>query len=67
MNMQIDLINITGHIYKYTIRTSCQSTFMPSHLETALRGLKALRVLSALKAPMFPYPALSAPKLKSDI
>jgi len=40
---------------------------MPSHLDTARSGLRARRVRSALKAPMFPIPAPSAPKLISDI
>lgn len=42
-------------------------TFMPSHLETARKGLKALRVLRARKAPMFPAPAPSANHPTRDI
>jgi len=40
---------------------------MPSHLDMARSGLRARRVRSALKAPMFPIPAPSAPKLIIEI
>lgn len=42
-------------------------TFMPSHLETALSGRRARKVRRARKAPMFPYPALSANRLSKEI
>lgn len=42
-------------------------TFMPSHRETALSGLRARSVLRARKAPMLPKPAPSAPKLMREI
>lgn len=42
-------------------------TFMPSHRDTARRGLSALNVRRALNAPMLPSPAPSAPRLTSDI
>ena len=40
---------------------------MPSHRDTARRGLRARSVRSARKAPMLPTPAPSAPRLIVDI
>ena len=42
------------------------TTFIPSILAMALRGLKALRVLMVLKMGMLPAPNKLAPKLISD-
>ena len=42
-------------------------TFIPSHLDTALNGRKALNVLRALKAPMLAVSSPSAAKLIKEI
>lgn len=42
-------------------------TFMPSQRETARRGRSARSVRNARKAPMLPYPTLSANKLSREI
>ena len=44
-----------------------QRTFMPSQRETARRGRSARSVRSARKAPMLPYPILSANRLSREI
>lgn len=56
-----------NYIPYYILLIAIKLTFIPSQRDTARKGLRARNVRRALNAPMFPYPMLSAARLRREI